>query len=59
MSLAFDDLAEMAGLADGFLRGRLPQGPPDPRIAEVGALVEAIAARPQLLRVDELAGDAA
>jgi AraC-like DNA-binding protein len=56
--LALDDLAEMAALADGFLRGLLPPGPPDPRIAEVSALVEAIAARPQLFRVDQLAEDA-
>jgi AraC-like DNA-binding protein len=53
--LARDDLAEMAALADGFLRGHLPAAPPDPRVAEVAALVEAITARPQLFRVDELA----
>lgn len=55
--LARDDLAEMAALADAFLRDRLPPGPPDPRIAQVSALVETITARPQLLRVDELAGE--
>lgn len=53
--LALDDLAEMAALADRFLLGRLPAAPPDPRAAEVAALVEAITARPQLFRVDELA----
>lgn len=53
--LALDDVAEMAALADRFLLERLPPGPPDPRIAEVAALVEAITASPQLFRVDALA----
>ncbi|MFI0896562.1 DUF6597 domain-containing transcriptional factor [Streptomyces sp. NPDC020983] len=53
--LALDGLAEMAALADRFLLGRLPDGPPDPRIAEVTALVERITASPQLFRVDALA----
>lgn len=53
--LACDDLAAMGALADRFLLARLPAAPPDPRVAEVAALVEAITARPQLFRVDALA----
>lgn len=53
--LALDDLARMAALADGFLLGLLPGAAPDPRVAEVSALVERITAAPQLFRVDELA----
>ncbi|MFG1807149.1 DUF6597 domain-containing transcriptional factor [Streptomyces sp. NPDC049040] len=53
--LALDDLAQMAALADRFLLGLLPALPRDPQVAEVAALVEAITARPQLFRVDELA----
>lgn len=53
--LALDDLPEMAALADRFLLERLPAGPPDPRVAEVAALVERITASPQLFRVDALA----
>lgn len=53
--LALDGLAAMAGLADRFLLGLLPARAPDPQVAEVTALVEAITASPQLFRVDELA----
>ncbi|WP_327291932.1 AraC family transcriptional regulator [Streptomyces sp. NBC_01198] len=53
--LALDGLAAMAAHADGFLLGLLPALDPDPQVAEVAGLVEAITARPQLFRVDELA----
>jgi AraC-like DNA-binding protein len=53
--LDLDDLPAMAAHADRFLLGLLPALPPDPQVAEVAALVEAITARPQLFRVDELA----
>lgn len=55
--LALDDLAEMAALADAFLRPVAPRAAADPRVAEVAALVERITADPRLFRVDELAGE--
>jgi len=52
--LALDELSAMAALADGLLLPLLP-AVPDPRVAQVAALVERITAGPQLFRVDALA----
>jgi len=45
---------EAAALLEGFLRSHTPDRA-DPMVAEVGAIVDRIAADPGLLRVDELA----
>lgn len=52
--LAWDDLEAMAAAVDRFLLGVLP-AEPDPRVAEVGALVDRLTAGPGTPRVDALA----
>lgn len=51
--LALDRLPAMAALADAFLLARLPE--PDPRVAEVTAMVELAAADHGIVRVEQLA----
>ncbi|MFD8782294.1 DUF6597 domain-containing transcriptional factor [Kitasatospora sp. NPDC059599] len=54
-ALLSGDAGDPAALADGFLLPRLPA--PDPVVEEVAAMVDRITGRPDLRRVDDLAGE--
>lgn len=51
--MAKRDTADLAGLAEEFVRARLPE--PDPVAEDVAGMVERISARPDLFRVDQAA----